>query len=75
MKSMLFWIKLICLLVILVAVMTYSKWSYKEFDKRSKINSKHPNWTPYCGINFLKEDPEWFINHGYGDYVKEYVKG
>ena len=68
---MLFWVKLICLLVIFVAIKTYSKWSYKEFDKRSQINAKHPKWKPYCGVNFLKEDPQWFIDNGYSEFVGE----
>lgn len=68
-------LKIICLFILFVAVVTYPKWSYKEFDKRSKINAKHPNWKPYCGINFMKEDPQWFIDNGYGEYVKEYIKG
>lgn len=40
---MLYAIKIVCLLVILFAVSTYPKWSYKKFDERSKINSKHPD--------------------------------
>lgn len=64
-------LKIVALLVILVAVSTYPKWSYKKFDERSEVNSKHPDRRPYCGINFLKKDPQWFINHGYGEYVKD----
>ena len=64
-------LKIIALLVILFAVSAYPKWSYKKFDERSKINSKHPDWKPYCGINFLEKDPQWFVNHGYGEYVED----
>ena len=66
-----FWVKIICLISILFAIKTYDKWSYKAFEKCSKINSMHPDWKPYCGRNFLKEDPQWFIKHGYGKYVED----
>ena len=62
-------VKIICLLVIVFAVSNYPKWSYKEFNKRSEINAKHPDWKPYCGINFLEKDPDWFRNNGYGKWV------
>ena len=66
-----FWVKIICLISILFAIKTYDKWSYKAFEKRIKINSMHPDWKPYCGRNFIKEDPQWFIKHGYGKYVED----
>lgn len=72
---MLFFVKIVALLVILVAIYNYPKWSYKKFYERSEINAKHPKWKPNCGVNFMKEDPQWFIDNGYGDYVKEYAKG
>ena len=68
---MLIVLKIVCLLVLFFAVMTYPKWSYKKFEERSKINAKHPEWKPYCGRNFLKEDSQWFKDNGYGAYVKE----
>lgn len=48
----------------------YPKWSYKEWEKRCEINTKHPDWSPYCGKSFFEEDSQWFINHGYAKYVK-----
>ena len=62
-------VKIIFLLVIGFAIINYPKWSYNEFYKRSEINEKHPDWKPYCGINFLEEDPQWFRNNGYGKWV------
>ena len=60
----------IALAVIIFGVINYDKMSYKRFYERSVINSKHPNWHPKCGINFLEEDPKWFINNGYEKWVK-----
>lgn len=60
---------LIPITIILIGVATYPKWSYKEFGKRCEVNSKHPDWKPYCGINFIKKDPQWFLDNGYGKYV------
>ncbi|MBR2031251.1 MAG: hypothetical protein IKA04_03460 [Alistipes sp.] len=60
----------IAIAIIVVAVFTYDKWSYKALYKRQEVNSKHPDWKPYCGINFLEKDPQWFIENGYEKYVK-----
>lgn len=56
--------------IILIAVVFYPKWSYKQYYLRSEINAKHPDWRPYCGINFLEKDPQWFIDNGYKGYIK-----
>ncbi len=61
---------ILAILIIAFGILTYDKWSYKSFYKRIEINSKHPDWKPYCGVNFLKKDPQWFIDNGYGKYVK-----
>lgn len=60
----------IAILFLIFAVITYPKWSYKEYYKRCEINSKHPDWTPKCAINFFERDPQWFIDNGYGQYVR-----
>lgn len=59
-----------CILIIIFAIFTYDKWSYKAWHERCIINSKHPKWTKNCRINFLEIDPQWFIDNGYGKYVK-----
>ena len=59
----------IALLIITAGIFTYDKWSYTHFYKRCEINSKHPEWYPKCGINFLEKDPQWFIENGYEEYV------
>ncbi len=46
---------ILAILVIVFGVLTYDKWSYKKFYERCEVNSKHPDWKPYCGINFLKK--------------------
>ena len=40
---------ILALLVVIFAVSTYNKFSYSIWSKRCYINSKHPDWTPYCG--------------------------
>lgn len=60
---------IIAIAVIVFGVVNYDKISYKKYNERCEINSKHPDWKPYCGINFLEKDPRWFINNGYGSYV------
>ena len=55
--------------IIIFGVINYDKISYKKWYERCEINSKHPDWKPYCGINFLKKDPQWFIDNGYEKYV------
>lgn len=62
---------IICMIVIIFSTFTYDKWSYKVWYDRCIINSKHPKWTKNCRIDFLKEDPQWFINNGYGKYVSK----
>lgn len=52
-------------------VVNYSKISYKKWTERCEVNSKHPDWKPYCGIDYLEKDPKWFIDNGYGDYIGE----
>lgn len=44
--------------------------SYRKYYERQVVNSKHPDWTPKCGVNFLEKDPKWFVDNGYGDYVR-----
>ena len=60
----------ICITIVVISILTYEKWSYKTWEKRCQINAKHPNWDPFCGSNFFDEDPQWFIDNGYGKYVK-----
>ena len=60
---------IICIAILIFAIFTYDKWSYKNWYERCKINSKHPEWTPNCGIDFMKKDPQWFINNGYSKYL------
>lgn len=59
----------IAIIIVIFGVVNYDKVSYKKWYERCLINSKHPDWKPFCGINFFKEDPQWFINNGYGDYI------
>lgn len=59
----------VAIVIIIFGVINYNKMSYKKWYERCEINSKHPDWYPYCGINFLKRDPQWFIDNGYGKYV------
>ena len=65
---------LICSIVIIFAVINYEKISYAEYYKRCTINSKHPDWKPWCGRNFFEEDPQWFINNGYGDIIEKFYE-
>ena len=59
-------------LVLLVPITaTYKKWSRKAWAERCEINALHPDWTPACGRNFFKEDPDWFVQNGYENYLKE----
>ena len=60
---------IIAIAIIIFGVVNYDKMSYKKWYERCEINSKHPQWKPYCGINFLEKDPQWFIDNGYEKYV------
>lgn len=64
----------ICVIAILFAVANYEKISYAEYYKRCAINSKHPDWKPWCGRNFFEEDPQWFIDNGYGDIIEKFYE-
>jgi hypothetical protein len=61
---------IIAVAVIIFGVANYDKMSYKKWYERCEVNSKHPGWTPKCGIDFLEKDPQWFIDNGYGNYVR-----
>lgn len=61
---------IISLAIITIGVVFHDKMSYKKMYQRQVINSKHPNWTPYCGVNFLEKDPQWFMDNGYGEYIR-----
>ena len=61
---------LILLGLIILYTVNYDNMSYKRYYERQVINSKHPDWKPYCGINYLERDPQWFIENGYKDWVK-----
>ncbi len=61
---------IIAIAIIISGVVNHDKMSYKKWCKRCENNSKHPQWKPRCGINFLETDPQWFIDNGYGEYVK-----
>lgn len=65
---------IISVIVVVISIFTYEKWSYKAWEKRCEINAKHPDWEPFCHRNFFEEDPQWFIDNGYGKYVKGYKK-
>ena len=60
---------IIAIAIIIFGVINYDKISYKKWYERCEINSKHPNWKSYCGVNFLEKDPQWFIDNGYGKYI------
>ena len=60
---------IIAIVVIVFGVANHDKISYKKWNERCEINSKHPDWHPKCGINFLEKDPQWFIDNGYEKYV------
>ena len=62
---------IIASLIIIIGIFTYPKWSISKCAKLGEINSKHPDWYPNCGIDFLDKDPQWFVVHGYGKYVKK----
>ena len=62
----------ILLLIIAIALIIFCVKKYNEgvpWYEICEVNSKHPDWHPYCGINFLKKDPQWFIDNGYSEYV------
>lgn len=61
---------IIAIIIIIFGVINYDQISYKKWYERCEINSKHPDWHFNCRINFLEEDPQWFIDNGYGEYVK-----
>jgi len=60
---------ILALLVVIFALFNYNKISYSKWYERCVINSKHPDWSPKCGIDFIKKDPQWFIDNGYEEYV------
>lgn len=60
---------IIAFIVVIFAVFNYNKISYSMWYERCYVNSKHPDWTPNCGIDFMKKDPQWFIDNGYGVYL------
>lgn len=62
-------ILIIAVCVIIFGIIKHDDMSYKKYYERSVVNSQHPDWHPYCGINFLEEDPQWFIDNGYGEWV------
>lgn len=61
---------IIAVIMIIFAIVNYDKISYKKWYERSLINAKHPDWEPYCGINFFEKDPQWFIDNGYESYIE-----
>jgi hypothetical protein len=65
---------IISIVIFAIFVINYNKMSYKAWNKRCEINSKHPGWYPFCHIDFLKEDPQWFIDNGYEEYIRNNVK-
>ena len=52
-ETLLLLMKIVSISIIIFGIFTYPKWSRKEWYKRCEINSKHPDWTPNCCINFL----------------------
>lgn len=69
------WIIIFSIILLILAAYNYEKIGYKAWAKRCEINSMHPDWYPYCGINFLEKDPQWFIDNGYGRYVRKKLGG
>ena len=65
-------ILVIAIPTIIWAVINYEKISYKKYYERCEINSKHPQWRPWCGRNFFEEDPQWFVDNGYGDIIEKF---
>ena len=64
-------IGIICLVFLLIVVVPFhDDLSYKSMYERQKVNSMHPDWKPYCGINYLERDPQWFIDNGYEKWVR-----
>ncbi len=62
----------VCIVSIAFYAINYEKMSYKKYYERYVINSKHPDWEPWCGRNFFEEDPQWFIDNGYGDIIEKF---
>ena len=62
---------LISMAIITFGVIFYDNMSYKKTYQRHEVNTHHPSWTPYCSINFLETDPQWFIDNGYAQYVRK----
>ena len=62
---------IIAIAIIIFGAINYDKISYKKWYERCEINSKHPDWKPYCSVNFLEKDPQWFIDNGYEKYVSK----
>ena len=60
---------IIAFIVVIFAVFNYNKISYSKWYERCVINSQHLDWTPDCGIDFIKKDPQWFIDNGYSEYI------
>lgn len=62
---------IIAIAVIIFAVIMHDSISYEKYYKRCEISAKHPDWEPYCGIDFIDKDPQWFIDNGYSEYVNK----
>ena len=62
---------IVAVAIIIFSTLNYDKWSCKKWYERCEVNSRHPDWYPKCGINFLEKDPQWFIDNGYENYVKK----
>lgn len=43
---------ILAIAVIIFGIANHDKISYKQWYKRCEINSKHPDWKPFCGVNF-----------------------
>lgn len=46
---------IIGVVLLLIAIPTYPYWSYRAWYNRCEENSKHPDWKPFCGKNFLNK--------------------
>jgi len=64
---------IIAISIVIFGIVNHYKISYEEYYKRCEINARHPDWEPFCTINFLEKDPQWFVDNGYGDYVKGHL--
>lgn len=47
---------IISITIIIIAVNFYPQWSYKQWYKRCKRNSEHPDFVKYSGKRYLTKE-------------------